>query len=147
MHHSTNIISEFSSPILKELYFFFAYQVHMIVRIWYYIINDMHGSYVQDVVNNMSQSRINSLRPRDAYRTIIREVSLHVKRERVRGTSHLGAQFRYTSRSRTLLGFASRRDVSTEKKGHRYQQMTQQSIKRARKQNLMHSAQWCFGTW
>ena len=31
----------------------------------------MHGSYVQDVVNNMSQSRINSLRPRDAYRTII----------------------------------------------------------------------------
>ena len=48
-----------------------------------------------------------------------REVSLHVKRERVRVTSHLGAQFRYTSRSRTLLGFASRRDVSTEKQGHR----------------------------
>ena len=40
-----------------------------------------------------------------------------------------------------LLGFASRRDVSTEKQGHRYQQMTrQQSIKRARKQKLMHSA-------
>ena len=38
------------------------------------------------------------------------------KRERVRVTSHLGAQFRYTSRSRTLLGFASRRDVSTENK-------------------------------
>ena len=71
----------------------------------------------------------------------IREVSLHVKRERVRVTSHLGAQFRYTSRSRTLLGFASRRDVSTEKQGHRYQQMRrQQSIKRARKQKLMHSA-------
>ena len=70
-----------------------------------------------------------------------REVSLHVKRERVRVTSHLGAQFRYTSRSRTLLGFASRRDVSTEKQGHRCQQMTrQQSIKRARKQKFMHSA-------
>ena len=70
----------------------------------------------------------------------IREVSLHVKRERVCVTSHLGAQFHYTSRSRTLLGFASRHDVSTEKQGHRYQQMTrQQSIKRTRKQKLMHS--------
>ena len=70
-----------------------------------------------------------------------REVSLHVKRERVHVTSHLGAQFRYTSCSRTLLGFASRRDVSTEKQGHGYQQMTgQQSIKCARKQKLMHSA-------
>ena len=78
---------------------------------------------------------------------INREVSLHVKRERVRVTSHLGAQFCYTSRSRTLLGFASRRDVNTEKQGHRYQQMTQQSIKRARKQKLMHSVQWYFGTW
>ena len=69
----------------------------------------------------------------------IREVSLHVKRERVCVTSHLGAQFRYTSRSRALLGFASRHDVSTEKQGHRYQQMTrQQSIKRTRKQKLMH---------
>ena len=35
----------------------------------------------------------------------IREVSLHVKRERVRVTSHLGAQFRYTSCSCTHLGF------------------------------------------
>ena len=50
----------------------------------------------------------------------IREVSLHVKRERVLVTSHSGAQFRYTSRSRTLLGFASRRDVSAEKQGHRH---------------------------
>ena len=56
-----------------------------------------------------------------------REVSLHVKRERVRVTSHLGAQFRYTSRSRTLIGFASHDDVSTEKEGHRYQQMKDNS--------------------
>ena len=34
-----------------------------------------------------------------------REVLLHVKRERVRVTSDLGAQIRYTSRLRTLLGF------------------------------------------
>ena len=33
-----------------------------------------------------------------------REISLHVKREHVRVTSHLGAQFRYMLRSRTLLG-------------------------------------------
>ena len=38
----------------------------------------------------------------------IREVLLHVKRERVRVTSNSGAQIRYTSRSRTLLGLASR---------------------------------------
>ena len=63
-----------------------------------------------------------------------REVSLHVKHERVRVTSQLGAQFRYTSRPRTLLGFVTCRDVCTEKQGHRYQQMTQQFIKRARKQ-------------
>ena len=78
---------------------------------------------------------------RGPWRQADKEVSLHAKRERVRVASHLGAQFRYTSRSRTLLGFASRRDVSTEKQGHRYQQMTrQQSIRRARKQKLMHSA-------
>ena len=90
---------------------------------------------------SIAQSDI-SYRLRCRYHTVsIREVSLRVKRERVRVTSHLGAQFRYTSRSRTLLGFASRRDVSTEKQGHRYQQITrQQSIKRARKQKLMHSA-------
>ena len=40
------------------------------------------------------------------------EVSLLVKRECVRVTSHSGTQFRYTSRSRTLLGFASRDDMS-----------------------------------
>ena len=47
----------------------------------------------------------------------IREVSLLVKRERVRVASHSGPQFRYTSRSRTILGSASRRDASTEKQG------------------------------
>ena len=89
----------------------------------------------------MESAKITSDRHTAGDTTHNREVSLHVKREHVRVTSHLGAQFRYTSRSRTLLGFASRRDVSTEKQGHRYQQMTrQQSIKRARKQKLMHSA-------
>ena len=64
-----------------------------------------------------------------------REVLLQVKRERVRVTSDSGAQIRYTSRSRTLLGFATRRDVSSDKQAHRYQQMTrQQSIKHIRKQ-------------
>ena len=63
------------------------------------------------------------------------EVLLHVKRERVRVTSDSGAKIRYTSRSRTLLGFATRRDVNTDKQAHRYQQMTwQQSIKHIRKQ-------------
>ena len=52
------------------------------------------------------------------------EILLHVKRERVRVTSDLGAHIRYTSRSRTFLGFASRRDVSADKQAHRYQQMT-----------------------
>ena len=41
-----------------------------------------------------------------------REVLLHVKRELVCVTSDSGAQIRYTSRSRTLLGFATHRDVS-----------------------------------
>ena len=67
--------------------------------------------------------------------SLIREVLLHVKRERVRVTSDSGAQIRYTSRSRTLLGFATRRDLSADKQAHRYQQMTrQQSIKHIRKQ-------------
>ena len=56
----------------------------------------------------------------------IREVLLHVKRERVSVTSDLGAQIRYTSRLRTLLGFATRRDVSADKQAHRYQPMTRQ---------------------
>ena len=54
----------------------------------------------------------------------IREVSLHVKRERVRVQSDSGTQTRYTSRSRTLLGFATRRDVSADQQAHRYQEMT-----------------------
>ena len=70
----------------------------------------------------------------------IREVSLHVKHERVRVTAHWGAQFRNTLSSCTPFGFASRRDVSTEKQGHRHQQMArQQSIERARKQKGTHS--------
>ena len=70
-----------------------------------------------------------------------REVLLHVKRERVRVTSDSGAQIRYTSRSRTLLGFATRRDVSAGKQAHRYQQMTrQQSIKHIRKQKWTYTA-------
>ena len=65
----------------------------------------------------------------------IREVLLHIKREHVRVTSDSGAQIHYTSRSRALLGFATRRDVSADKQAHRYQQMTrQQSIKHIRKQ-------------
>ena len=65
-----------------------------------------------------------------------REVSLHVKRKRVRVTSHSGAQFRYTSRLCTLLGFASRRNVSADKQGHGHQQMPrQQPIKLVRKHN------------
>ena len=65
----------------------------------------------------------------------IREVLLHVKYELLRVTSDSGAQIRYTSRSRTLLRFATRRDVSASKQVHRYQQMTrQQSIKHICKQ-------------
>ena len=45
----------------------------------------------------------------------IREVLLHVKCERVRVTSDSAAQTRYTSRSRTLLGFATRRRIGTSK--------------------------------
>ena len=71
----------------------------------------------------------------------ILEVLLHVKRERVRVTTDSGAQIRYTSRSRTLLGFATRRDVSADKQAHRYQQMTrQQSIKHIRKQDRFYTA-------
>ena len=71
----------------------------------------------------------------------IREVLLHVKCERVRVTSDSGAQIRYTSRSRTLLGFATCRDVSADKQAHRYQQMTrQQPIKHIRKQKWMYTA-------
>ena len=63
------------------------------------------------------------------------EVLLHVKRGRVRVTSDSGAQIRYTSRSRSLIGFATRRDVSADKQAHQYQQMTrQQPIKHIRKQ-------------
>ena len=70
-----------------------------------------------------------------------REVLLHVKRERVRVTSDLGAQIRYTSRLRTLLGFATRRDGSADKQARRYQPMTrQQSIKHSRKQNWPYTA-------
>ena len=64
-----------------------------------------------------------------------REVLLHVKRKRVRVASDSGAQIRCASRSRTLLGFATRHDVSADKQAHRYQQMTrQQPIKHIRKQ-------------
>ena len=70
-----------------------------------------------------------------------REVLLHVKRERVRVTSDSGAQIRYTSRSCTLLGFATRRDVSADKQAHRYQQMTrQQPIEHICKQKWMYAA-------
>ena len=70
-----------------------------------------------------------------------REVLRHVKRERVRVTSDSGAQIRYTSRSRTLLGFATHRDVSADKQAHRYQQMTrQQPIKHIRKQKWTYTA-------
>ena len=69
----------------------------------------------------------------------IREVLLHVKRVRV--TSDLGAQIRYTSRLHALLGFATRRDVSADKQAHRYQPMTrQQSIKHIRKKNWTYTA-------
>ena len=71
----------------------------------------------------------------------MREVLLHVKRERVLVTSDSGAQIRYTSRSRTLLGFAPRHDVSSDKQAYRYQQMTrQQSIKHIRKQKWTYTA-------
>ena len=74
-------------------------------------------------------------------------ISLCVKRERVRVTSHLGARFRYTSRSRTLLGFASRRDVNPVKQGQWHHQMSrQQTIKRTSKQRWTHTAWWYFGT-
>ena len=70
-----------------------------------------------------------------------REVLLHVKRERVRVTSDLGARIRYTSRLRTLCGFATRRDGSAYKQAHRYQPMTRhQSIKHIRKQNWTYTA-------
>ena len=76
-----------------------------------------------------------------------REVSLHVKRELVRVKSHSGAQFRYTSRRYTLLGFASRRKVSADKQGHGNQQMPrQQLIKRARKQKWTHITKSYFDT-
>ena len=69
--------------------------------------------------------------PRDTFD--IREVLLHVKRERLRVTSDSEAQIRYTSRLRTHLGFATRRDVSADKQAHRYQRMTrQQPIKHIR---------------
>ena len=71
----------------------------------------------------------------DIFHVDKREVLLHVKRERVRVTSVSGAQIRYTSRSRTLSGFATRRDVSSDKQVCQYQEMTrQQSIKHIRKQ-------------
>ena len=71
----------------------------------------------------------------------IRVVLLHIKHERVHETSYSGAQSRYTSRSCTLLGFASRRDVNTDKHAHRYQQITrQQPIKHDRKQKWTYSA-------
>ena len=69
-----------------------------------------------------------------------REVLLHVKRERVRVTSDSGAQIRYRSRLRTLLGFVIRRDVSADKQAHRYQKMTQQPIKHIRKQKWTYTA-------
>ena len=73
--------------------------------------------------------------------SLIREVLLHVKRERARVTSDSGAQSHYTSRSRVLWGFATRRDVSADKQAHRYQQMTrQQSIKQIRKQKWTYIA-------
>ena len=66
----------------------------------------------------------------------IREVFLHVKRACVRVTSNSGAQILYMSRSCTLLGFATRRDMRSDKQAHRYQQMTrQQAIKHIRKQS------------
>ena len=55
-------------------------------------------------------------------------------------TSDSGAHIRYTSRSRKLLGFATRRDVSADKQAHRYQQMTQQSTKHIRKQKWTNTA-------
>ena len=51
-------------------------------------------------------------------------------------TSPSTAQFRYTLPLRTLLGFASRRDVGSEKEGHRHLQMSQQPLKHARKQRM-----------
>ena len=74
---------------------------------------------------------------------VIREVLLHVslERERVRVTSDSGAQIRYTSRSRTQLGFVTRRDVSADKQAHRYQQITrQQPIKHIHKQKWTYTA-------
>ena len=68
-------------------------------------------------------------------------VLLHVKRARVRVTSDSGAQIPHTSRSRTLLGFATRRDVSADKQPRRYQQMArQQPIKHIRKQKWTYTA-------
>ena len=65
----------------------------------------------------------------------IREVLLHVKRVRVRVTSHSGAQVLCTSRSCTLLGFASHHKVGTDKQGHRDQHLArQQPVKCIRKQ-------------
>ena len=56
-------------------------------------------------------------------------------------TSDSGAQIRYTLHSRTLLGFATRRDMSADKQAHWYQQMTrQQSIKHIRKQKWTYTA-------
>ena len=70
-----------------------------------------------------------------------REALLHLKRERVRMTSDSGAQICYTSRLRTLIGFATRRDVSADEQAHRFQQMTrQQPIKHIRKQKWTYTA-------
>ena len=55
-----------------------------------------------------------------------REVLLHIKCECVHVKSDSGAQIHYTSRLRTLSGFASHRDVSADKQVHWYQQMTGQ---------------------
>ena len=57
------------------------------------------------------------------YLNASRDVLLHVKSERARVTSDSGAHIRYTSRSRKLLGFATRRDVSADKQAHWYRVM------------------------
>ena len=58
----------------------------------------------------------------------ITEVSLHVKRDHICATSHPGVQLGCTSRSCTRLGFASRRNVSADKQGHRYQLIQKQRL-------------------
>ena len=65
----------------------------------------------------------------------IREVLLHVKRERVRVTPGSGAQIATRHVSVHKRGFATRHDVNADKQAHRYQQMTRhQSINHIRKQ-------------